>query len=139
MFSVSSPTQGTLAMSLFELDIDESFDFYCPITGSQILGPDFFHPSPATVFTFSPEAGDFESIDEPYKAIWDNIEERFGEEEFGSDLWDRFCACLNREYPNVLIFGFTSHGMACGPVSNTIYVAIDFAYSTEDEESDHEE
>lgn len=124
-------------MNLFELDIDDSFDFYCPVTGSQILGPEFFHPSPATVFTFSPEAGDFDSIDEPYKAIWDSIEEQFGEEEFGNELWSRFCKRLGKEHPNLLVFGFTSHGIACGPVSNTIYVAIDFAYGAEgDEEED---
>jgi hypothetical protein len=121
-------------MNLFELDIDDSFSFYCPITGSQILGPDFFHPSAATVFVFSPEAGDFESIDEPYRTIWDEIEERYGEEEFGTDLWDRFCQRLNKEHPHLLVFGFTSYGMACGPVSNTIYVAVDFSYGSEDEE-----
>lgn len=65
-------------MNLFELDIDDSFNFFCPITGSQILGPDFFHPSNATVFTFSLEAGDFDLIDEPYKAIWNGIDAVWG-------------------------------------------------------------
>ena len=130
-------------MSLYELEIDDSFDFFCPVTGAQILGPDFFHPSPATVFTFSPEAGDFDSIDEHYRAIWDDIEDRFGEEEFGDELWKRFCRQLNEQYPNLLVFGFTSHGFACGPVSNTIYIAIDFAYGEnlggdDDEEDDDE-
>lgn len=126
-------------MNLFELDIDDSFDFYCPVTGTQILGPDFFHPSPATVFTFSPEAGDFDSIDEPYKAIWDSIEEQFGEDEFGNELWSRFCERLGKEHPNLLVFGLTSHGIACGPVSNTIYVAIDFAYGGEGEEDEDDD
>ena len=123
-------------MNLFELDIDDSFNFFCPITGSQILGPDYFHPSDATVFTFSPEAGDFDSIDEPYKAIWDGIEARCGEEAFRCELWKRFCDRLSAEYPNVLVFGFTSHGFACGPVSNTIYVAIDFAHGCDDGEGE---
>lgn len=128
-------------MNLYELDIDDSFDFFCPITGSQILGPDFFTPSPATAFTFSPEAGDFESIDEPYKAIWDAIEEKRGDDEFGSELWTRFCERLAKEHPNLVIFGFTTHGIACGPVSNTIYVAIDFAHGGDDdaEECDEDE
>lgn len=126
-------------MNLFELDIDDSFSFFCPVTGLQILGPDFFHPSAATVFTFSPEAGDFESIDEPYKAIWDEVEDQFGEDEFGSDLWNRFCARLGKEHPELLVFGFTSHGMACGPVSNTIYVAIDFSYGGDDADDEQDE
>ena len=123
-------------MNLFEIDIDDSFDFYCPVTGSQILGPDFFHPSPATAFSFSPEAGDFESIDEPYKAIWDSIEAEAGEAEYDHELWNHFCDKLRTEHPHLLIFGFTSHGMACGPVSNTIYVAIDFSYGCDDGDED---
>jgi hypothetical protein len=129
-------------MNIYQLDIDDSFNFFCPITGAQILGPDFFEPSGATVFTFSPEAGDFDSISEPYKSIWDEIEETYGDEEFGDELWERFCARLAKEHPNLLLFGFTTHGIACGPVSNTIFVAIDFACGcvdgefTEDEEVD---
>jgi hypothetical protein len=41
-------------MNLFELDIDDSFDFYCPVTGSQILGPD---PSPVFVPVLMRELG----------------------------------------------------------------------------------
>lgn len=126
-------------MNLFELDIDDSFDFYCPMTGEQILGSDFFHPSAATVFTFSPEAGVFDSIAAPYRAVWDEIEEQYGGEEFGSDLWNRFCERLGGEHPNVLVFGFTSHGIACGPVSNTIFVAIDFAYGGDENELHEDE
>ncbi len=130
-------------MNLFEIDIDEAFDFYCPITGAQILGPDFFHPSPATVFTFSPEAGDFESIEEPYRSVWNQVEEKYADSEWGSDLWNRFCNRLLEEHPHILVFGFTTHGIACGPVSNKIYVAIDFAFgeADDDEEDDgaHEE
>ena len=123
-------------MSSFDLDIDDDFNFFCPITGTQILGPDFFEPSDATVFTFSPEAGDFDSISEPYKAIWDEITEKYEEEEFGDELWERFCKRLTEEHPNLLLFGFTTHGIACGPVSNTIYVAIDFAHGCDDGEGE---
>jgi hypothetical protein len=123
-------------MNSFDLDIDDDFNFFCPITGTQILGPDFFEPSDATVFTFSPEAGDFDSISEPYKSIWDEITEKHGEEEFGDELWERFCKRLTEEHPNLLLFGFTTHGIACGPVSNTIYVAIDFAHGYDDGEGE---
>lgn len=123
-------------MNSFDLDIDDDFNFFCPITGTQILGPDFFEPSDATVFTFSPEAGDFDSISEPYKSIWDEITEKHGEEEFGDELWERFCKRLTEEHPNLLLFGFTTHGIACGPVSNTIYVAIDFAHGCDDGEGE---
>lgn len=123
-------------MNIYELDIDDSFNFFCPITGTQILGPDSFEPSEATVFTFSPEAGDFDSISEPYKRLWDKIEAKYGEDEFGNELWKRFCKRLAKEHPNLLIFGFTTHGIACGPVSNTIYVAIDFAHGGDPDDAE---
>ena len=112
-------------MSLIKLDIDDSYNFYCPVTGEQILGPESFTPSSATVFTFSPEAGDFDSIEEPYKAVWEEIVEQCEDDYCSIDLWDVFCARIYEDYPSVIIFGFTSYGMACGPVSHTIYVAID--------------
>ena len=37
-------------MNLIEMDIDDSFDFYCPKTGKMILGPDYFEVSDATAF-----------------------------------------------------------------------------------------
>ena len=123
-------------MNSFDLDIDDDFNFFCPITGTQILGPDFFEPSDATVFTFSPEAGDFDSIGQPYKSIWRRIQKKYGDDAFGDDLWKRFCRRLAKKHPNIMIFGFTTHGIACGPVSNTIYVAIDFAHGLDDGEND---
>jgi len=126
-------------MNIYELDIDDSFNFFCPITGTQILGPDFFEPSEATVFSFSPEACDFDSISEPYRSIWDAVARKHGEDDFGNELWNRFCKRLAKEHPNLLIFGFTTRGIACGPVSNTIYIAIDFAHGGDDADSPDEE
>jgi len=119
-------------MNVLEIDIDESFHFYCPKTGKLILGPDYFDASEATAFCFSPEAGDFDSIAEEYQSLWQKTEVQHGEAEFGDELFRRFCTALLGEHPNLVIFGFTSHGIACGPVSNTIYVCIDFAYGCEE-------
>jgi len=119
-------------MNLIEMDIDDSFDFYCPKTGKMILGPDYFEVSAATAFCFSPEANDFESIADAYQPLWEKIEEQYGEVDFGGELFKRFCDALLKEHPNLVIFGFTTHGIACGPVSNTIYVCIDFAYGCDE-------
>lgn len=121
-------------MNLIEMDIDDSFDFHCPKTGKMILGPDYFEVSDATAFCYSPEANDFESIADEYQPLWQKIEEQYGEEEFGDELFKRFCDALLKDHPNLVIFGFTTHGIACGPVSNTIYVCIDFAYGCDDPE-----
>ncbi len=76
-------------------------------------------------------------IEKPYRAIWRRIEKKYGDDAFGDDLWKRFRGRLARKHPNILIFGFTSHGIACGPVSNTIYVAIDFAHRCDDGEDEN--
>lgn len=122
-------------MNIFDLDIDPSFNFFCPITGSRILGDDHFEASPATVFVYCQEASDFDSLSEPYKSIWETIVDLGEDDDSCDDLWQRFCKQLAEEHPNVLIFGFTTHGMACGPVSSTIYIAIDFAYVGDERET----
>ena len=119
-------------MKLIEMDIDDSFDFYCPKTGKRIRGPDYFEVSDATTFCFSPEAGDFDSLAEEYQPLWKRIEEQYGEEELGNELFKQFCDALLNKHANLVIFGFTTHGIACGPVCNTIYVCIDFAYGCEE-------
>lgn len=91
-------------MNLIEINIDDSFDFYCPKTGKMILGPDYFEVSDATAFCFSPEAIDFESIAEEYQPLWRKIKDQYGEEEFGAKLVKRFCAALLTEHPNLVIF-----------------------------------
>jgi hypothetical protein len=107
-------------MNLIEMDIDDSFHFYCPKKGKMILRPDYLEVSEATAFCFSPEANNFESIAEQFKPLWQKIEEQYGEEDFGDELFKRFCGTLLQEHPHLVIFGFTTHGIACGPVSNTI-------------------
>lgn len=60
-------------MNLLEMDIHDSFDFFCPKTGKMILGPDYFEVSDATAFCFSPDAGDFESIADEYQPLWEKL------------------------------------------------------------------
>jgi hypothetical protein len=121
-------------MNLIEMDIDDSFDFYCPKTGKMILGPDYFEVSEASAFCYSPEANDFELIADEYQPLWQKIEAQYGEEELGDDVFNRFCGDLLKEHPNLVIFGFTTRDIACGPVANTIYVCIDFAFDCYDPE-----
>ena len=54
--------------------------------------------------------------------------------EYGGELVKRFCDALLNEHPNLVIFGFTTHGIECGPVSSTIYGCINFAYGCENED-----
>lgn len=115
-------------MNLVKMDVDQSFTFHCPITGALILSPDRFEPSAATAFSFSPEAGDFDIARRSLRSLWRTLNDRYGDDEFFPDLWGRFCRRLAKRKPEIVVFGFTSHGMACGPVSSTIYLGIDFSY-----------
>jgi len=92
-------------MNLMEMDINDSSDFYCPKTGKMILEPDYFEDSDATAFCFSPEASDFDSIADEYQPLWQKIEGQDGEEEFGAELFKRFCDALLKEHPNLVILG----------------------------------
>ena len=49
-----------------ELSVDLE-NFYCPITGEQILDPEQFNPSPATVFLFLHREGSFEFLRQDLK------------------------------------------------------------------------
>jgi hypothetical protein len=121
--------QRSKTMNLLEMDVDQSFTFHCPITGALILSADGFEPSAATAFSFCPEAGDFDMAGRSLRSLWRTLNDRYGDDEFFPDLWRRFCRRLAKRKPEIVIFGFTSHGMACGPVSSTIYLGIDFSYS----------
>lgn len=69
------------------MDIDDSFDFYCPKNGKLILGPAYFEVSAPTTFCFSPEANEFDSIAEEYQPLWKKLEAEYGKEEFGDELF----------------------------------------------------
>ena len=47
-------------------------------------------------------------------------EEQYADGEFRDELFRRFCEAMLRESPRRVIFGVKTHGIACGPVSNTI-------------------
>ena len=48
----------------FKVDLE---NFYCPVTGEQVLDPEQFNPSPATVFVFLHSHRSFEHLQEDLK------------------------------------------------------------------------
>lgn len=120
-----------MRMKCIEFEIDDSFEFFCPMTGTPVFGEDSFEPSKATVFVYSPEAGCVESCDDATAKVWEEVEEKEAES-CDFDAWEQFKAKMSADNPYLVLFGFTSYGMACGPVSSTIYVCIDFAHRLEE-------
>jgi hypothetical protein len=120
--------EGTRGITMQQVELDLAHDnFFCPVTGERILGPESFAPSPATAFVFTPESGEFETIQEGLAEIDRkvNTEEVMEEDPWGR--FDRFCKELKGR-PDIVVFSITTRGMACGPVSSTVHIGIDMNY-----------
>ncbi|MFN9602313.1 MAG: hypothetical protein ACK6A7_02565 [Planctomycetota bacterium] len=118
------------------LDLDHS-NFYCPVTGKLIADDDSFEASPATVFTYVNEVGEFDTIAPELLAIWEQVEAETDEEDFDADPFEIFCQRI--EDDSIVCFEITTHGFACGPVSSTVRIAINMNYCNEENEEEEEE
>jgi hypothetical protein len=126
-------------MHVIELDVDVDHSFYCPVTGQLILAPEDYKPSPATAFVLPPEAEDFDAMQPRLRKIWDKVKAASDDEDPQPwQLFEDFCKELEHD-ENLVLFSLTSHGMACGPVSSTVHVCIDFAHGSEDFDDDEDE
>lgn len=112
------------------IDLDLSHDnFYCPATGHHIVGPQHYEASPALVGMWhcevleEPEIQDA-ALETSYKEYLKQIEK---EEEWPE--MDEFLASF--ESPNFVAFKITTHGIACGPVSSTVWYVINMDYEDE--------
>ena len=118
-------------MHVVELDVDVDADFFCPVTGHQILAPEDYSPSPATAFCLPPDADDFCDMKPNLRKIWSAVRKSSGKSKPAPwELWGEFCKALEQQR-NLVAFALTSHGMACGPVCSTVYLCIDFAYNSQ--------
>jgi hypothetical protein len=125
-------------MTLVELWLDHD-NLYCPVTGNHILSSEHFSASPATAFVFPVDGDDFECITHELKLIEEKVnpegwEDDLEEEDDGSLEYSsrigRFLKAIEKE-PHLLVFKITTSGMACGPVSSTVYVGIDMNFQEE--------
>lgn len=128
------------------LDLSHEY-FFCPVTGQLIKDDHTYQPSPATMFTFVDDVGEFETLHPDLQEKWDKVKEQAEHEEedegdyIGTeDLFDRFLEQVNN--PSLVCFIITTRGMACGPVSSTVRIGIDMdrepdeMEDTEDEDED---
>lgn len=120
-------------MQTVKLELDHS-NFYCPVTGQLITGDQVFQASPATVFTYVSEVGEFEQITPELKELWDSVEAEADEDDFDIDLFEKFAEKI--EDDAIVCFEITTFGMACGPVSSTVRIAINMNYCDEAEDAE---
>jgi hypothetical protein len=118
-------------MKQIELDLDH-VNFYCPVTGEQIVSSELCTPSPATAFIYLDEIGDFVEISEEFAEINEKIIEKENEDE---DFFhfETFMKAI-KKIKNLIVFSITTRGMACGPVSSTVHIGIDMNYCNEEVE-----
>ena len=93
--------------------------------------------SPATKFVYVYEAGDFEFITPELKDTYQEVCKALAQEgsrrPAGSHPYDRFLEKLraSKQHKQWVVFGLSTYGMACGPVSCTVDICIDMNHAEE--------
>jgi hypothetical protein len=127
-------------MQAIELDFDQP-NFFCPMTGRQILSEEACTPSPATVFVYIQDENVFHFVREDLRQSAEEIETDDGDDEndgveTGPDGQPR----LRRPFeamqtalpqPSVVDFVIRTCGIACGPTSLTVHIGIDMNWTGE--------
>lgn len=123
-------------MNRIVYEVYGTLNLFCPVTGQRMLGEETFSQSPATRFVYVDDISEFEMIAPPFQEIWDEVSATETEADYEDGLCARFCERVAEQFPSVVIFDLTSHGMACGPASSRVIIGIDLAYNADDEDGD---
>ena len=115
-------------MLVNRLEVDPDFRFFCPMTGELVTGPEDYGPSPATAFLLGPDASEFDYLAPDLEPIWREVQDANpSRAQSPALLLEEFCRRLEGR-ANLVLFSLSSSGVACGPVTTTVHVCIDFAY-----------
>lgn len=116
-------------MKIIQCSPEMSTDrMYCPSTDEVIFAPDYEEineNAEAFIAYWHGEVLDQPSItDEKLKTAWDEYFEKWKDSE-DIDIWDSVEKFLtDYKNPNWIVYECTFHGMACGPVSTTVYIVV---------------
>jgi hypothetical protein len=110
-------------MQQITLKLDHG-NFYCPITGQNILSSENCEASPATIFIYLDEIGDFAHTSDDLAEVQDSLDDDSDESEL-----DQFLAAI-KDTKNLVVFSITVNN---GPFSNAVHVGIDMNYCKEGE------
>ena len=98
-------------------------DIYCPVCGTPIYAEGRSPSCGHVVFTYITEIGDFDHVSPHMEAQVATIRERAEDDEH----LDPVSTLLGQmDSTSILCFSVTTTGVACGPTSSTVYVAVDF-------------
>ena len=112
-------------------------NFYCQATDFYVLSEEHYDASPATLFVYIEDAGEFEWYSPELEKLEStvNTEEIEDECEDGLSNIERFLAAI-KDKLNLVVFTITTSGIACGPVSSTVHICIDMDYCEEEDDDD---
>lgn len=109
---------------LISLDLEDGgAPFHCPVCGTQLLNPEEGLRSCAhLLFAWIDVVGEFDQ--ELTRPEIHELAEGLDEDGlWASPCEDEFLEKLPR---NSVAFAFTEHGIACGPISNTVVIGVQF-------------
>jgi hypothetical protein len=110
----------------------EQMNLFCPVTGNRISdGESEVIPSPATLFIYLHETGDFEYIRADLREVYDKINDSNNEDD--ENAYDIFLSNGFEKSQSVLLLSLCYRGMACGPVSTIVDYCFDLNYSLEND------
>jgi hypothetical protein len=134
---------NAFSAALVEVDWDSDAPpaLHCPITGQIVaIGydpetGDFFDGQrepkwetiPTMLFHYYPEAGEFSYIKPDLQKEIDEKRQALGEDAEDLEDFEILVEHVESLGKVPLVFALTTHGMAMGPVSSTVYVGLDLA------------
>ena len=135
--------QNAFSAALVELewDSDDPPALHCPITGKVVAigydpetGDSFdgqqepkWETIPTVVFHYCPEVGEFSYIKPLLQKTIEEKRHELGEEAEDLEDFEILTEYVESLGKVPLVFALTTHGMATGPVSSTVYVGLDLA------------
>ena len=115
-------------MQIIELKLDH-FNLFCPVTGERILSDEECNDGAKSLMGYWLDEFLFEPFikDQNLEKAWEQELERLKKLDYlECDLWEEFELFLsNFQYHNWVVFKITHLGMACGPVSSTVWKVLD--------------
>lgn len=104
-------------------------NFFCPVTGEQITGDEFYEPSSAMVGMWHSDVlEDPALMNEQLQKLWEEYVAEIDKlDEFIN--MDDFFQKINIE--NFACFEITTYGIACGPTSTTVWYVINMDFCKE--------
>ncbi len=127
-------------MQIIPLELSQT-TFFCPVTGEQLLSEDHYHSSPATLFHFIDiEGGDLinptpeiellynEALDEISKGMHDNHKFKYDYSD-EAKAFDILVHIKLNDKANYVLFEICNSGIACGPISSTVFIGLDMNYT----------